>query len=94
MYKTERARTRELLFECVLPPYPYLASQSSIVVGKFEDFPEVGDPTSLYLDTDSRKIYCYIDGEYVLGKALGLVAEDDNQEVFQTSFFCYKKEDF
>ena len=72
MYKTERARTRELLFECVLPPYPYLASQSSIVVGKFEDFPEVGDPT------DSRKIYCYIDGEYVLGKALGLVAEDDN----------------
>ena len=78
MYKTERARTRELLFECVLPPYPYLASQSSIVVGKLEDFPEVGDPTSLYLDTDSRKIYCYIDGEYVLGKALGLVAEDDN----------------
>ena len=78
MYKTERAKTRELLFECVLPPYPYLASQSSIVVGKFEDFPEVGDPTSLYLDTDSRKIYCYIDGEYVLGKALGLVAEDDN----------------
>lgn len=78
MYKTERARTRELLFECVLPPYPYLASQSSIVVGKFEDFPEIGDSTSLYLDTDSRKIYCYIDGEYVLGKALGLVAEDDN----------------
>lgn len=94
MYKTERARTRELLFECVLPPYPYLASQSSIVVGKFEDFPEVGDPTSLYLDTDSRKIYCYIDGEYVLGKALGLVAEDEDQEVFQASFFCYKKEDF
>ena len=78
MYKTERARTRELLFECVLPPYPYLASQSSIIVGKFEDFPEVGDPTSLYLDIDSRKIYCYIDGEYVLGKAIGLVAEDDN----------------